>query len=110
MARATTRIISIALACVAPLGLVACGGGDGGGSLQDQVADLVVGAITESLEGEGISFTIDEECVKNLTSQLSDADAQAILDAGVDGEADTSPEADAVGEQLETCLSVDEGG
>jgi len=114
MTSARTRIFGAAIAVVAPLGLVACGGGDdnggGGTSVQDQVAELFIGAVAEALEGEELSFELDEDCVKALTDQLSDADAQAIVDAGLEGEPETSAEADAIGEQLESCISVDEGG
>jgi len=111
MTSTRTRLLGIALAIAAPLGFAACGGGDGGGtSPQDGVADLLIEVINEQLGGGGIDFELDEQCVRDLTDQLSDADAQAIVDAGVDGEPDTSAEADAIGEQIETCLSVGAGG
>lgn len=111
MTTSRTRLFAAALAMSAPLALVACGGGGGGGgSVQDQVADLLIGAVTEAVESEGLAFEIDESCVRALTDQLSDADAKAIVEAGVEGEPETSAEADAIGEQIENCISVDEGG
>ena len=73
--------------------LSACGGG--GGS-QDEVADLLLEVAGE----EGLE--LNEECVRNITDQLSDDDAQAIVDAGVDGDPQLSAEGDALGDDVFT--------
>lgn len=79
--------------------LTACGG-SGSGSDQDQVADLLI----ESAGDEGIE--LDESCVRDKASGLSDADAAALVEAGVDGDADISDEADAIAEDLFSCVEV----
>lgn len=80
--------------------LAACGGG--GGGKQDEVADMVL----EQMEDEDV--TIDEDCVRDAAGELSDEDAQKILDAGPDGEADDlSSEAQAAGAALVDCIDFD---
>lgn len=83
---------------VAALAISACGGG---GDAQSQVADLMV----EAAEAEGLA--LDRDCVGDLAGQLSDDDAQKLIDAGVDGDPDVSAEADAIGEQMIGCLDTD---
>lgn len=87
------------LTVAACLALTACGG-SGSGSDQDQVADLLI----ESAGDEGVE--LDEDCVRDTTAQLSDADAAALIEAGVDGDADLSDEADALAGQIITCVDV----
>ncbi len=91
-----TRIIS-SLA-VATLVLSACGGS---GGKQGEVADLLV----ESASEEGLE--LDEGCVDDLAGQLSDEDAEKMIEAGVDGEADISPEAQALAFEMITCIDTD---
>jgi len=54
------------------------------------------------------SVELDEECVNDIASQLSDEDAEAIVAAGPDGEADISDEGTAIGGQLMSCADQDE--
>jgi len=75
-----------------------CGGGDG---QQGEVADMFI----ELAEAEGIE--LDRNCVEEAAGQLSDDDAEKIVEAGTEGSADVSADADAVGEQILGCLDVD---
>ena len=68
------------------------------GSLQDQVAE-------QALEqGASLGFTFDETCLRTAVAALTDADAQAILDAGVTGDPDVSPAGDAVATAIGACI------
>ncbi len=102
-----TRLLTTLL--VSGLALTACGGDDdGGGSAQDRVADMLIDSINESLEGgdlEGV--TIDEECIRDAAGDLSDDDAQEILDAGPEGDAEVSPEGELAGEAMVDCIEID---
>ena len=103
-----TRLFSIFL--VAGLAATACGGDDdgGGGSVQDQVADMMVGSINETLAGEDTAgVSIDEDCVRDATQSLSDEDAQKILDAGPEGDPDVSADADQAANELLECIDID---
>lgn len=102
-----TRFVSIIL--VAGLALAACGGSDsGGGSPQDEVADMMIDALNEEMEGEDMAgVTIDEDCIRDSSQDLSDDDAQKILDAGPDGDPVVSDDADAVAEALLECITFD---
>lgn len=89
--------ITIAIGALS-LFATACGGG-GGGGVQDEVADEMIKAAAE----EGI--TVDESCVKDIASKLSDADAQAILEAEESGGApEVSDEAEALSAELVNCI------
>ena len=78
--------------------LTACGGG---GGAQDDVADLFI----EAAEGQGLG--LDEGCVKDNTARLSDSDAEAIVEAGVDGDPQVSAEGDAIGDAIfERCVDL----
>jgi len=93
------------VACVAAGVLVfaACGSdSDGASGAQGEVADEMIAAAAE----EGVE--LDEECVNDVASQLSDEDAEAIVAAGPDGEADISDEGTAIGGQLMSCADQDE--
>lgn len=82
--------------------LAACGGDDGGGGKQDEVADMLL----ESMEDEGVDM--DDGCVRDAAQQLSDDDAQTLLDAGPDGRADDlGAEADEVVNNLLDCVDTD---
>ena len=82
---------------VAALALAACGGGD---SAQDEVADMMI----EELEAEGMD--VDEDCVRDAAGELSDDDAQAIVDSGPDGDPDVSDEAMAAASSLMGCVDL----
>ena len=92
-----TRLLAIITAST--LAIAACGGG-GGGS-QGEVADLFI----EVAEKEGLA--LDRDCVEKAAEGLTDDDAQAIVDAGVDGEPDISDGAQAVGADIISCVSID---
>ena len=47
----------------------------------------------------------DEDSVRDLAGQLSDADAEALVDAGLEGDPEVSAEADEIGDQLESCVT-----
>jgi hypothetical protein len=82
---------------VAALTLAACGGGD---SSQDEVADMMI----DDMEAEGMD--VDEDCVRDAAGELSDDDAQAILDAGPNGSPDVSDDAQAAATQLLGCVDI----
>jgi hypothetical protein len=91
---------------VAADGTVAADAGDAGdagsasGTLQEQVAQISIDAANE------MGITVDEACVIEATSQLSDEDAQMIIDSTASGESVTvSPEGEAIGQAMQTdCL------
>ena len=87
---------------VAALVLAACGSDGGGGAsgVQGEAADAAMAAAAEQ------DFELDESCVNDLAEQLSDEDAQAIVDAG-GGDADLSPEGEALSLQLLGCIDSD---
>jgi hypothetical protein len=78
--------------------------GDGGSASgpQAEVADAAIASAKE----DGID--LDPDCVNELASQLSDEDAQAIVDAGPDGDAELSDEGTAIGTQLLGCAGNDQ--
>lgn len=83
--------------------LAACGDDDDGASgVQGEAASQAI----EAAQAEGLA--LDEGCVNDLAAQLSDEDAQAIIDAGPDGDADLSPEGQALTAELLTCVDQDE--
>lgn len=104
----TKRILAATAA--ATLLLAACGGDDdGGGSPQDQVADMMIDAINEEFEGQDLEgVSIDEDCVRDATGELSDDDAQKILDAGPEGDPEgLSTSAEAAAASLLDCVEID---
>lgn len=107
------KIRAIAAAAATVLALSACGGDDdgGGGSAQSQVADMMIDALNESFSQEGVEgIELDEDCVRDAVAELSDDDAQKILDAGPDDEPEgLSEEAEGAAEQLTECFSFDIG-
>ena len=102
---AFSRLAIGALAVVAPLGLVACGDDDDGGSLSGDQQEGV-DSMTEILEDLGAE--VDADCITDLASQLSDDDAAALAEAGVDGDPELSDEGEALGEQVEDCVTFEE--
>ena len=96
---------------IAALVLSACGGDDdgggGGGSSQDQVADMMIEVLDEASELEGVEgVEIDEDCIRDKVGELSDADAQAILDAGPEGDPEVSDEAEEIGQTMLECVDM----
>ena len=83
---------TLSIALIAGLALAACGGGS---SDQDQVADLLI----EAADDAGASP--DPDCIRDLAQDISDADATAMTDAGLEGDPDIS---DAAGEILAEML------
>lgn len=95
------NIRTVGIAVVAGLALVACGS-DGGGSSspQDEVAVLFADAMEEQ------EIAIDLDCAKEAASGMSDEDAQAIVDAGLEADSDFSPAAAAFAAKATSCLDV----
>jgi hypothetical protein len=88
---------------VAGLTLAACGGSDGGTSgAQSEAAQQTIDAAKDA------GFDLNKGCVNDIASQLSDDDAQAIVDAGPDGDPDVSTEGSALANQLASCLSQED--
>ncbi len=122
----TTRFIS--MLTVGALALAACGAGDDPSG--DPTGDPADGATVETSGDTGASgggargvraeaarlaieaasaegLVLDEQCVDELAAQLTDDDARALVDAGIDGDPALSVEGDALVTQLLTC--VDQG-
>lgn len=77
--------------------LAACGGGGD----QGEVADMFI----ELAEEEGIE--LDRDCVVDAAKGLSDEDAEKIVEAGLEGDADVSDEAGDVGRDVFRCVDLD---
>ena len=99
------RITLTACLAAVTLALAACGGsddpsGDDGsegssaGGDQARVVDLLLGAA----EGSGIE--LDETCVNETLGELSDEDAKAIADAGVEGNPEVSDAGNEIGDRV----------
>ncbi len=71
-------------------------------NVQEEAAATVIAATKE----DGIE--LDEACVNELTSQLSDEDAQAFVDADGGSAAELSAEGTAIGNQLLGCADNDQ--
>jgi hypothetical protein len=78
--------------------LAACGGGGGGGD-QAKVADMAIEEMAD------LGMELDADCVKDKTAKLSDEDAKKLVEAGPDGDADVSPEAEAIAQEMIACVS-----
>ena len=102
------RIRMISTVAVATLALAACGGGDSGsGSAQDQVADMMLAALDEDLADEGLSSDIiDRDCVRSAIGELSDDDAEKIVEAGPDGDPDVSADAEDIADSMFECVDL----
>lgn len=95
------RAMTAVLAC-AVLALAACGGDDDdAGGAQGEVADRLLDEAADQ------DLALDESCVRDKASQLSDEDAQKLLDAEDDEDPDLSPEGEQVTAELFSCVSVD---
>ena len=85
---------------IAGLTLAACGSSDSSSSgVQADAAQQTIEAAKDA------GFDLDHACVNDITEQLSDDDAQAIVDAGPGGEPDVSAEGSALANQLVNCIS-----
>jgi len=95
------KSIGATIAVVA-LTFAACGSddGDSASGVQGEAADAALAVAAEE------DFELDEACVNDIASQLSDEDAQAIIDSGGD-DADLSPEGEALSLDLLSCLDND---
>ena len=71
---------------------------DGPDGVQGEAAAAFISAATES------GITPDEDCVNDLAAQLSDEDAQAIVDSQPDGSPELSAEGTTLTAQLPTCV------
>lgn len=69
------RVLSLVAAAGLAATGIACGGDDGGGGSGPQ-AEFAAQLIAEANQD---GFGIDEACVRRVTSELSDADARALL-------------------------------
>ncbi len=70
--------------------------------VQGEAAAAFLGAASES------GIDADKDCVYELASQLSDEDAQAIVDSAPSGDAELSAEGTALTAQLTGCVSSEE--
>lgn len=90
---------------IAALALTACGGDDdgGGGGSGDQgeVADMILA----SADDEGLE--LDADCVRDVAGKLSDDDAAKMVEAGVDGDAELSADAEALSNEMFSCVDTD---
>ena len=85
--------------------VAACGGDDddSAGGVQNDAADEFIQEMKDS------DVTPDEECVRTAFADMSDDDAQRIVDAGSDENPDLSPEAMAiVTEATASCASSED--
>jgi hypothetical protein len=95
---------TMALGVTALALMVASCGSDGGAEVTGARADAAAQVI-ESAKAGGIN--LDEDCVKDLTAQLSDEDAEKLA-ASEDGDAELSAEGEALGDDVLKCASQDE--
>jgi hypothetical protein len=80
--------------------------GCGSDSSSDDTADPrtdAAKAVVDAAEAQG--FILDEACVNDLTAQLSDDDATKLAAGG--GDADLSPEGEALGSKVIQCAAKD---
>ncbi len=87
---------------VAIVGLVLTGCGSDGGSDLSGPQAAAAAATLEQAESGGMA--LDEECVNDLASQLSDEDAEKIA---AEDDAELSPEGEALGMELLGCADQD---
>lgn len=99
---ASPRFAALAVAASISLVAASCGGDDGGGSDADrsEIVDQLVAAAEEQ------NIDIDRDCAEDLAGELPDADVEAILAAGPDGDPELSPEAEEVTARLFSCVDV----
>ena len=83
--------------------LASCGDDDGGdaGGVQGEAAQQAID------RGKEAGLELEESCVQDLAKQLSDDDAQAIVDEGADGDPTLSDEGEALTDSLLDCVDKD---
>jgi hypothetical protein len=69
-------------------------GSSSAGGDQDQVAELLM----ETSGDEG--FKLNRDCVDRNVDELTDSDAKALVETGLDGDAEISAAGDAIGEKI----------
>ena len=69
---------------------------------QERVVELVMQSSEES------GLTLDETCVSEVVSRMSDEDAKALAESDLGADVELSAEGEALGEELVTCLDRDE--
>lgn len=72
----------------------------GGGGQQGEVADLFM-----DLASDG-GIELDRGCVEEAAEGLSDDDAEKIIEAGTEGNPELSPEAEAIGDSMFSCVDA----
>lgn len=118
----TTRFI--AMLAVGALASTACGGDDAADDRNDDPPDATTAETSgdTGASGGGVAgdrgeaarlaieaaaadgLELDEACVDELAAQLTDDDARAMVDAGIDGDPALSAEGEALTAQLLTCV------
>jgi hypothetical protein len=90
----------------ASLTFVGCGSDDGGGVTQTELADLFIAIGPAEIPGG-----IDEGCIRDKTAELSDDDAQWVIDNLDNSDAQPGSELQAWADGLVTCFIdvVDDG-
>lgn len=96
--RWAVTVCALALAATAT---TACSDDDSGSGPQSEVADMTI----EQFSADGAE--VDEDCIRDLADQLSDDDAQALVDSDLSGESGVSAEGQALGAQLLDCISIE---
>ena len=91
----------ISAIAVGILVLAACGSDDGASGVQAEAAQQALD------RADDLGMDLDESCVQDLAKQLSDDDAQAIVDEGTDGDPDLSDEGEALTSDLLNCIGDD---
>jgi len=92
---------STLLSCLATVALLAACGGSDDSTPNDAPGVQQERVVTLLMSGAGdAGIVLDEVCVEQNVAELSDEDARAIADAGLDGEVDVSDEADAIGDRV----------
>ena len=72
---------------------------------QSQVIHLIDQAL--DVEG-GDEIDVDQDCLIEVVSRLSDADAQLIVEAGFEGDAELSEAGESLGDEASECIDVDD--
>lgn len=85
---------------VAGIVLGACGSdGDSIASKREKLVDEL------TAEAESTGADIDRDCIAEVAAQLSDSDVDALADAGVDGDANVSADAQDLAMQMANCVT-----
>lgn len=86
---------------VVVIGLTACGADP-----QNEVADMMLEVLESVAEADDVDMVVDEDCIREKAAVLSDEDAQAIVDAGTEGDPAVSAEAEQIGASMFECVEV----